>query len=406
MKVAIVHDWLYTIGGAERVLAAILRCYPEADVFALFDMLPSEQRDRIGLGPVRTSFLQRLPGVRSRHRLFLPLMPIAVEQFDLRGYDLVISSSYAVAKGVLTGPDQLHVSYVHSPMRYAWDLQHEYLAESKLEHGLRGALARRLLHSMRLWDVRTANGVDHFVANSAFVARRIRKAYRRTAFVIHPPVDVRPTAPTTPRGDHFLAASRLVPYKNIHHIVQAFAELPNERLTVVGEGPELGRLRGLAGPNVQFRGYVGDAEMRQLMATARAFIFAAEEDFGIVPVEAQAEGTPVIALGRGGVRETVLAGGNEPTGLFFDAPTPAAIADAVRRFLATADSFSASACHRNALRFSTARFETEFTSHVDLCWAAFRGEVGPPAEASSAALLADLAGRPHLAALAVPGATL
>src|SRR5215213_5838803 len=183
-KVAIVHDWLYTIGGAERVLSAITRCFPNATVYTLFDTLTDDQRAEIGRFRPQTSFLQRMPAIASRHRLYLPLMPLAIEQFDLSNYDLVISSSHAVAKGVLTGPDQLHLSYVHSPMRYAWDLQHEYLREAGLEKGVRSWMARLLLHRMRMWDSRTAYGVDGWVANSHFVARRIQKIYGRKAVVI------------------------------------------------------------------------------------------------------------------------------------------------------------------------------------------------------------------------------
>ena len=375
MRVAVVHDWLYVYGGAERVLRSILRCLPGADVFTLFDLLPEAERERIGFKAAHTSFLQTLPGISRRHRLYLPLMPIAVEQFDLSGYDAVVSSSYAVAKGVLTGPDQLHLSYVHSPMRYAWDLQHQYLAETGLKHGTKSVFARLLLHQMRLWDNRTAHGVDAYAANSQFVARRVRKAYGRDARVIYPPVSVPPTLPQQrAREDFFLTASRLVPYKNVRAIVEAFRDLPGQRLVVAGTGPELSRIQAVAGPNVTFAGFVPDAELRRLMATTRAFVFAAEEDFGIIPVEAQGEGTPVIALGRGGARETIITGGPAPTGFFFDTPTPAAIADAVRAFL-RAPEISPAACHANALRFAEERFESEFRAFFDEQFATFRARL-------------------------------
>jgi glycosyltransferase involved in cell wall biosynthesis len=348
---------------------------PGADVFTLFDILPEAERERIGFKAARTSFLQALPGISRRHRLYLPLMPIAIEQFDLSGYDAVVSSSYAVAKGVLTGPDQLHLSYVHSPMRYAWDLQHQYLAETGLKHGTKSVFARLLLHQMRLWDNRTAHGVDAYAANSQFVARRVRKAYGRDARVIYPPVSVPPALPPqTAREDFFLTASRLVPYKNVRAIVEAFRDLPGQRLVVAGTGPELSRIQAVAGPNVTFAGFVPDAELRRLMATTRAFVFAAEEDFGIIPVEAQGEGTPVIALGRGGARETIITGGPAPTGFFFDTPTPAAIADAVRAFL-RAPEISPAACHANALRFAEERFESEFRSFFDEQFATFRARL-------------------------------
>jgi len=385
MRVAVVHDWLYTIGGAERVLQAILRCYPGADLHCLFDLMDEPDRRLIGYERSVTSFLQRMPLLRGHHRLFLPLMPLAIEQLDLRGYDLVISSSYAVAKGVLTGPDQLHVSYVHSPMRYAWDLRAQYLQDSRLRSGVLGWLARALLHHMRRWDVRSAAGVDHYIANSRFVARRISKYYGRQAAVIHPPVRVPEELPRVAKADFFLTASRLVPYKNVRAIVEAFSNLlPRERLVVAGAGPEAPRLRALAGPNVELAGRVDDARLCELMAQAAAFVFAAEEDFGIVAVEAQAAGTPVIALGRGGVRETVVSDGPAPTGLFFDAPEPAAIAAAVRRFLADPARFRAAACHANAGRFNEGRFAREFRALVDDAYAAFAAQRDWPAGAAPA----------------------
>jgi len=364
VRIAIVHDWLYTVGGAERVLRSMLRCCPSADLYCLFDVLPEADRRKIGYDRSRTSFLQGLPFIGRRHRMYLPLMPLAVEQIDLSGYDLIISSSYAVAKGILTGPDQLHLSYVHSPMRYAWDLQHQYLANANLQRGIKGLLAKWMLHRLRIWDVRTANGVDHYMTNSQFVGRRIRKLYGRNAEVVYPPVEVPATFKRVPKEHYFLTASRLVAYKNIHSIVAAFRELPNEHLVVVGAGPELERLREFAGPNVTFKGFLEDAELHHLMAAARAFVFAAEEDFGIVPVEAQGRGTPVIALGRGGARETVVTSGGPRTGLFFDAPEPEHIADAINKFIREEADFDAAACHANALRFSEARFSERFSARI------------------------------------------
>ena len=372
-RVAVVHDWLYTIGGAERVLKQILLCYPQADVYCLFDALRDDERRELGIRATRTSFLARLPKVNTRHRLYLPLMPLAIEQLDMSSYDLVISSSYAVAKGVITGPDQVHVSYVHSPMRYAWDLQHQYLAESNLTRGIKGALARYLLHRMRIWDMRTATAVDGYIANSAFVARRIAKLYGRTAAVIPPPVSVSPTLSPpqdhadrdgSPDGSYYLAASRLVAYKNIRAIAQAFASMPDRRLVIAGDGPERARINAVAGPNVTLVGRVDDARMRSLMAGATAFIFAAEEDFGIIPLEAQASGTPVIALGKGGALETVIGSGPLRTGTFFADPAPETIADAVRRFEGE-PAPSPETCHANALRFSEARFRQRFTEFVE-----------------------------------------
>lgn len=365
MRVAVVHDWLYTIGGAERVLKEILKCYPEADVFTLFNFLSEAECQQIGLRKVRTSFLQKMPFVRKHHRAYLPLMPFAIEQFDLSAYDLIISSSYAVARGVITGPNQTHVSYVHSPMRYAWDLQHQYLRQSKREHGIGSLIARVILHNMRIWDARTANGPDAMIANSNFVARRIRKIYGRASTVIYPPVDLSSASMIKPRASYFFAASRLVPYKNVDVIVEAFRELPDLNLVVAGTGPELARLREIATPNVTFLGWVTDEEMREQMAAARAFIFAAEEDFGIFPVEAQAEGTPVLALGRGGALETIKGEGPGKTGLFFDKPEPGKIAECVRDFITTEGEFSRNACRKQAETFSSEVFGKEFMSFIE-----------------------------------------
>lgn len=364
MRVAIVHDWLYVAGGAERVLREILRCYPSADVFTLFDILDAKDREFIGFSKARTSFIQRLPLLHKMHRLYLPLMPLAIEQFDFSEYDLVISSSYAVAKGVITGPDQLHVAYIHSPMRYAWDLQHAYLRELGYQ-GLKSAAARMLLHFMRLWDVRTAHGADVVIANSHFVARRIKKIYGRTAQVIHPPVELAKEPMARKRGNHFLTASRLVPYKNIESIIRAFEELPDLELIVSGDGPEAARLKEIAGPNVVFSGFVSNERLRELMATARAFIFAAEEDFGIVVLEASSEGAPVLALGRGGALETVREGPDHATGMFFGSPDPKEIASCVRSFVEREDSFSPEACRQQAARFSSDRFRAELTALIE-----------------------------------------
>jgi glycosyltransferase involved in cell wall biosynthesis len=374
MRVAIVHDWLYTIGGAERVLQGMLRCFPNAELFCLFDHLSAAEKAQIGYRTSRTSFLQRMPFVRRNHRLFLPLMPLAVEQLDLRGFDVVISSSYAVAKGVLTGPDQLHISYVHSPMRYAWDLQEDYLEESRLARGVFGWLSRILLHGIRVWDVRTAHGVDCYMANSRYVARRIRKLYGAEATVVHPPVRVPDTLPAAEKGSFFLSASRLVSYKNVRVLIEAFSHLPEQQLLVVGIGPDFAALKEMAGPNVRLVGYVDDTELADLMRSARALLFAAREDFGIAPVEAQALGTPVIALGRGGARETVVADGPAPTGLFFDTATPEAVAWAVRRFLESERRYTPAQCHAHAKRFSEARFDREFTAFVQESFAAFQAE--------------------------------
>ena len=258
LRVAVVHDWLTLCAGGERVLEQILNIWPEADLFSVVDFLSDEDRRQLRGKHATTTFIQRLPWARRRYRAYLPLMPLAIEQLDLDRYDLVISSSHAVAKGVITGPDQLHVSYVHSPMRYAWDLQHQYLAEAGLTRGIRSALARLVLHYMRIWDLRSSNGVDHFVANSNFIARRIRKVYRREAEVVHPPVNIDRFSLRSDKEDFYFTASRMVPYKKIPLIVEAFTRMPGRRLVVVGDGPEFERARAGAGPNVRMLGYQGN----------------------------------------------------------------------------------------------------------------------------------------------------
>ena len=378
MKIAIVHEWLSTYAGSERVLEQLLQIYPHADLYAVIDALPAGERGFLRGHQATTSFIQRLPFARTHFRHYLALMPLAVEQLDLSAYDLVISSNHAVAKGVITGPDQLHVSYVHSPMRYAWDLQHQYLNESGLTRGwkraLLGPLVRGLLHYLRSWDQRSANGVDTFVANSAFIGRRIRKVYRREARVIHPPVDIDRFTLRTDKEDFYLSASRLAPYKRVPLIVEAFAEMPDQRLVVIGDGPDHERVRRALPPNVQMLGFQPAAKLVDWMQRARALVFAAEEDFGIAPVEAQACGTPVIAYGRGGSLESVRGDGPQPTGLFFMEQTAASIRDAVRRFEARgAGAFSPVDCRAHAEGFSAPIFRERFESLVSAELLAFSG---------------------------------
>ena len=373
MKVAIVHDWLVTYAGAERLLEQMLAVYPDADLFSLIEFVPEEERAFLGGRRVNTSFLQRLPGMRRGYRELLPLMPLAIEQFDMSPYDLVLSSSYAVAKGVITGPDQLHLSYCHSPMRYAWDLQHQYLRESGLERGLGSMIARYILHRMRIWDLRTANGVDEFMAGSQFIARRIAKVYRRDTTVIHPPVDVDAFTPGGTREDFYVTASRMVPYKRMDLIVEAFATMPHRRLVVIGDGPEARRIRAKGASNVQFLGQQSFEVLRDHLRRARAFVFAAEEDFGIAPLEAQACGTPVLAYGKGGVLETIRGLAEpQPTGIFFPEQTVAAIAETVELFERDGQRILPAACRENAIRFSNEQFRSVFSSHVAGSWERFR----------------------------------
>ena len=361
-RIAVVHDWLVDYAGSERVLAEILRCLPQADLYTLVDHMPAAERAPLGARRATTSFLQNMPGVASHLAWYLPLMPIAIEQLDVTGYDLVISSNTAVAKGVIVAPDALHLSYVHSPMRYAWDQQFEYL---RSEHGLKGLLLRWLLHRLRIWDHRTSAGVDHFIGNSGFIARRIAKAYRREAEVIYPPVDTEYYVPGGMPGDDYVAVSRLVAYKRIDLLLEAFRGLPDRKLVIVGDGPEYARLKAAAGANVEFTGFLPSEQMRDRLQRARAFLFAAVEDFGIAPVEAMACGTPVIALRRGGAAETVLGlDAAAPTGVFFDEQTAHAVVGAVRTFEANAARITAAACRARAEQFSPQRFRSEFMAFV------------------------------------------
>jgi len=371
MKIALVHDWFTVYAGSERVVEQILECYPEADLFALVDFIPTEDRGFLKGKKVRTSFLQGLPFARKKYRQYLPLMPLAIEQFDLSSYDLVISSSHAVAKGVITGPDQPHISYVHSPIRYAWDLQAQYLKEAGLEKGLKSWIARWILHKIRQWDVRTANGVDEFIANSKYIARRIKKVYGRDSTVIYPPVDVHSFTLQDKKEDFYLTASRMVPYKKVDTIVEAFSLMPEKRLVVIGDGPDFKKVRSKAGKNVEILGYQKPEVLKEHLQKAKAFVFMAEEDFGIAPLEAQACGTPVIAYGKGGVVESVQglwegsAAKNGCTGVFFRDQKPDALKTAIDFFEKNYESFSPQNSRKNAENYSKESFRRKFKEFVD-----------------------------------------
>ncbi|NKF21896.1 glycosyltransferase family 4 protein [Solimonas marina] len=365
LKVAVVHDWLVTYAGAEKVLEQILACYPQADLFSVIDFLDDAARAKLGGKHAKTTFIQRLPWAKTKYRTYLPLMPIAIEQLDLSGYDVVISSSHAVAKGVITGPDQTHVCYIHSPIRYAWDLQHQYLKESHLEKGVMSILARFILHKIRIWDIRSAHGVDVFVSNSKFISRRVKKFYGRKSSVIYPPVDTDNFTIEKNKKDYFLTASRMVPYKKIPMIIEAFSLLPDKQLVVIGDGPEMENVKSKAGKNIHILGYQPFDVLRQHMQDARAFVFAAEEDFGIVPVEAQACGTPVIAFGRGGAVETVVTGEQNPTGVLFEEQTAESLAAAIEAFDAKRLSFLPENCRRNAERFSISAFKHNLINAIN-----------------------------------------
>ncbi|AFZ66503.1 glycosyltransferase [Deinococcus peraridilitoris] len=372
MKTAIVHDWLTNHAGSEKVVEGLLHLVPDAPIYTLVHQPENFRGTAFHGRDIRTSFVQRLPRGAQKYQTYLPLMPLAVEQFDLSEYDLILSSSHAVAKGVRVGAGQLHVSYVHTPIRYAWDLQDQYLREAGLDRGVKGAAARVALHYLRLWDTVSANRVDVFLANSHYVARRIWRAYRRRAHVLYPPVDVARFDPTRRREDFYLTMSRLVPYKKIDLIVRTFGRL-DRPLVVIGDGPERGRLEALAGPNVTFLGRQEDPVAADLMSRCKAFVFAADEDFGITPVEAQAAGAPVIAYGHGGSLETVQA---NRTGLHFYEQTEDSLLQAVQAFEARAP-FDPAVLRAHAETFRPEHFHVELLAIIAAARQAFRAGHDP-----------------------------
>ncbi|MBT9316772.1 glycosyltransferase family 4 protein [Leptothoe spongobia] len=367
MRVAVVHEWLASHAGSEKVVEQILQLYPEADLFSLVDFLSPEQRHFIGHRSVQTSFIQRLPFSKRVFRQYLPLMPLAVEQFDLSAYDVVISSNHAVAKGVLTAPHQLHISYVHTPIRYAWDLQHQYLRQAGLEGGLKGGITRLILHYLRLWDTVSANRVDRFLANSQFIAKRIWRAYRRPATVIYPPVDVSRFEWQHPRDNFYLTVSRFVPYKRVDLTVEAFNQL-GLPLVIIGDGSDWQRIKAMAGPNIRLLGKQTDAVVTDHMQRCKGFIFPAEEDFGITPVEAQAAGSPVIAFGRGGVTETVIHG---KTGILFPEQTVDSLVQAVKSFEVGMYELNRENLRYQAEQFSIQRFHDQFRTCIEQTYTGF-----------------------------------
>lgn len=362
MKKALIHDWFSTYAGAEKCVESFTNIWDDFEIYSLIDFLKSTDRDKILKGKrAHTSFIQKLPFAKDKYRNYLPLFPLAIERFDLSGYDVVLSSSHAVAKGVLTHSNQLHIAYVHTPIRYAWDLYHQYLRESGLDGGLKGMLAKYFLHKIRIWDASTANRVDYYIANSRYIARRIKKTYGKPSDVIYPPVDVDKFTLREAKEEFYLTASRMVPYKKIDLIVEAFSQT-DKKLLVIGDGPDMAKIKSKAGKNVELLGFADDETMADLMGRAKAFVFAAEEDFGITPVEAQACGTPVICFGRGGARETVRDG---ESGLYFMEQNAKELLAAVAKFEQNYDKFEPTKIRENSLKFSHARFEAEIKSYVE-----------------------------------------
>ncbi|PKM76803.1 MAG: glycosyl transferase [Firmicutes bacterium HGW-Firmicutes-15] len=368
MRAALVHDWVVTPGGAERCLAVFHELYPKAPLYTLFYNDKEIRKLGFAQEEVQASFLQGKKTILERYRNFLPLFPYAIEQLDLSDYDLILSSSHCVAKGVLTRADQLHICYCHTPVRYAWDLTHRYLQENSLTRGLKSTIARMVLHYLRMWDIQSSNRVDYFIANSHYTARRIWRAYRREATVIYPPVDLEIFPLLEKKENYFLFVSRLVPYKQAELVIETFNRTGNE-LKVVGDGPQLNRCHRLSGKNVEIMGYRTGSELAEIMGRARALIFAADEDFGITPVEAQACGTPVIAFGRGGVTETVIpANGNnwdQATGIFFFEQTVSQLECAIGQFLDWEGNFNPLVIRHNAERFNSLRFKADVQAFIN-----------------------------------------
>ncbi|WP_054696800.1 glycosyltransferase [Syntrophomonas palmitatica] len=367
MRVALVHDWLITEGGAEKCLEAMHRLFPQAPLYTLFYNPELVEKMGFASGQVQASFLQGKRGIKENYRRYLPLYPLAVESLDLCEYDLILSSSFCAAKGVLTRADQLHICYCHSPARYAWDMTHSYLRDHNLEKGVKAKLARLGLHYLRMWDAHSSSRVDDFIANSNYTAGRIWRAYRRKAEVVYPPVDLQMFGGNKGKSSYFIFVSRLVPYKKAPVVIEAFKKL-GLPLKVVGDGPQMNTCRRLAGKNIELLGWKEGRELAALLGSARALVFAAEEDFGIVPVEAQAAGTPVIAYGRGGVTETVIpADGHNwetATGVFYQEQSAAALEAAVRRYLDWEGLFRREALHNNTLRFNKNIFTEKIDAYI------------------------------------------
>jgi len=357
LKIAIVHDWLVTDAGAEKVLKAILEIYPDPDIFSLVDFLNNKDREIVLQGKhAKTSFIQKLPFAKKHFRNYLPLFPVAIESFDLSNYDLIISSSWAVAKGVKKREGQLHISYCYTPIRYAWDLYDEYTQNLKQPKKF---FVQASLKYIRRWDLQTVDSVDYFIADSKFVQGRIQKTYDRDATVIYPPVDVEKFSLYQQKEDFYLTASRLVAYKKTKLIVEAFNKMPDKKLVVIGAGEEYEAIRTIAKRNIIVLGYQENTVLVEYMQKAKAFVYAAIEDFGIVLIEAQACGTPVIALNDGGTAETVVDGFN---GVHFETQRVEDIVNTVERFESL--KFDAYSIAKGTESYAISRFKQEIEDFV------------------------------------------
>lgn len=362
LKIAIVHDWFTTYAGSERCVESFTNIWPSADIFSLVDFLNEENRQIILKGKkANTTFVQKLPLANKYHRHYFPIFPLAIEQLDLSNYDLVISSSHAFAKSVLTNSNQLHICYCHTPIRYAWDLTNQYFDKNNLISRLQKLVLQPVLHSIRTWDVASSNRVDYFIANSDYIARRIKKIYRRDAEVIYPPVDTSKFTCEQKKDDYYLTASRFVPYKKIDLIAEAFSKMPDKKLIIIGEGSDEQKIKAKCKKNIEMLGYKKSKELAEYMKKARAFVFAAEEDFGISVIEALSCGTPVIALDKGGTAETIIDG---KLGIHFSNQTPENIIDAVNRFEREENSFVPHILNEYSKKFRRSVFEENIASFV------------------------------------------
>jgi len=362
MKTAIVHDWFTTYAGSERCVESFTNIWSDADIFSIVDYLDERDRQIILKGKkANTSFIQKFPLASKYHRHYFPIFPLAIEQFDLSGYDLIISSSHAFAKGALTNSNQLHICYCYTPIRYAWDLTNQYFDKRSFIGRIQKLILQPVLHNIRTWDVVSSNRVDCFVAISNYIARRIKKIYRRDAEVIYPPVDTAKFSCESQKEDFYLTASRFVPYKKIDLIAEAFSKMPDKKLIIIGEGSDEEKIKAKCGKNVKMIDYNKVDELAEYMKRARAFVFAAEEDFGISVIEALSCGTPVIALNRGGTAETIIDG---KYGIHFSNQTPEDIVNAVSRFEKSEDTFDPQILSNYAKQFDRCIFEEKIASFV------------------------------------------
>ena len=369
LKIAIIHDWLVGKFGAENVLAEIIKICPNSEIFTIIDYIPNKDRDFLQGRKTNQSFIAKLPFARKHFRKYLSLMPIAIEQFDLSGFDIIISISAAVAKGVIPKPDQLHICYINSPIRYAWDMEEQYIKESNIK-GLKKILLKYSLHKIRMWDVASSYRVDHFISNSNFIKARVEKYYRRESDVLNPNIDIDyfiQEKDESKKSDYFFTIARHVPYKKIDLIIEAFNQMPDKKLIVGGSGEQTEYLKEIAGPNITFTGHIKREELRSYMQNAKAFIYAALEDFGIVMGESLSAGTPVIAYGKGGSRDIVKDKSEyrDATGILFPDQRKESLINAVNDFCNNEKIFNTENCINSVQHLSAENFRTSFQKIVE-----------------------------------------